>query len=134
MTSYIKKIKYVYSIIPDSEEVKNDDTIGGRWDEERTVAYINKLFKKYNYNIEHINNTQMYFDTEISENVLSQLKIESPNIIINYIGEVDICLDEIVYELKKVSCLALKYNAFDIANNINNIISKTAIKYYRENA
>jgi hypothetical protein len=132
MKYYIKKIRYVYSIIPDSEEVENDETIGGRWVEERTTAYINKLFKKYNYNIEHINNTQIYFDTEISENVLSQLKIESPNIIINYIGEVDICLDEIVHELKEVSCLALKYNVFDIANDINNIISKTAIKYYRE--
>jgi len=132
MTSYIKKIKYVYSIIPDSEEVQNDDTIGGRWDEERTIAYINKLFKKYNYNIEHINNTQISFDTELSENVLSELKIESPNITINYICEVDIFLDEIVDELKRVSCLAIKYNVFDIANDINSIISKQQIKYYRE--
>jgi ribosome-interacting GTPase 1 len=123
-------MRYVYSIIPDSEEVKNDDTIGGRWAEERTIAYINKLFKKYNYNIEHINyniehinNTQIYFDTKLSENVLSELKIESPNIIINYICEVDIFLDEIVDELKRVSCLAIKYNVFDIANDINSIIS-----------
>ena len=133
MKEYIKKkIRYVYSIIPDSEEVDNDDTIGGRWYEERTIAYINKLFKKYNYNIEHINNTQISFDTELSENVLSELKIESPNITINYICEVDIFLDEIVHELKRVSCLAIKYNVFDIANDINSIISKQQIKYYRE--
>jgi hypothetical protein len=132
MKEYIKKIRYVYRIIPDPNEVDNDDTIGGRWYEERTIAYINKLFKKYNYNIEHIKHTQVSFDTKLSENVLSELKIESPNITINYICEVDICLDEIVHELKKVSCLALKYNVFDIVNDINSIISKTETKYYRE--
>ena len=131
VNNYIKKIRYIYNIIPARDQVENINT-GGRWYLERTTAYLNMLLEKYNYDIEYLDNSQLSFDKELPEDVLTELKNKSPNINITYIGEVDICLDDIIYKLKEASCLALKYNAFDILDDINKIIIKAATKHYHK--
>ncbi len=127
----IQDLQHIYRVIPTNDAIEDFGT-DGRWYSEKYKDYIYKFFGIFNYRVTYINERKylVCLSSKLTPDVISEIRIKSPNINIEFIESKDINLESIILKLKEAANLALEYNHFDTLYDINVLlkdIDKTSV-------